>query len=366
MSDCQLNFGCGIAISCGKRPRIGNFSKASAAHSDPRVSVGPTLNIGSAQILKASIGQISILGFPLCNEETNTPVQISILRIAALRPPLAHHSRFFPHPLADDRLPDAAPPPRSAPPWPARRRRRCKGRLRDPGPPPPLRRLLRRCAAAPPPSPARLQLVGRLSPRPSPRRRPWPLLHLVRLRDVGAPPLLHLRDAGLPPPRPPGGLRLVLSSGSACRPLRVHPQVPRPSPDGASASPARPPPTGPFATESASPQRTGPHQSPMALTFHQHSAAAAPSPSVALAAHHRLRVRRRFSTVVAAAAASPAATNDYDCGLYVMLFMEYFDGKRLLKIGNDVSPLFRRIVVHRLITSRFNEVDVSMFDEQIE
>ncbi|KAL6650913.1 hypothetical protein ACP70R_009838 [Stipagrostis hirtigluma subsp. patula] len=51
----------------------------------------------------------------------------------------------------------------------------------------------------------------------------------------------------------------------------------------------------------------------------------------------------------------------FDCGIYVMLFMQYWNGRLVRNFDSKVATLFRRIVAYRLITCPENEIDPNSF-----
>uniref|UniRef100_A0A0A9CLP3 Ubiquitin-like protease family profile domain-containing protein n=1 Tax=Arundo donax TaxID=35708 RepID=A0A0A9CLP3_ARUDO len=51
----------------------------------------------------------------------------------------------------------------------------------------------------------------------------------------------------------------------------------------------------------------------------------------------------------------------FDCGIYVMIFLENFDGKIVKKFDHATASKFRKLVAYKLITSPLNEVDISQF-----
>ncbi|KAL6840739.1 hypothetical protein ACP4OV_029603 [Aristida adscensionis] len=57
----------------------------------------------------------------------------------------------------------------------------------------------------------------------------------------------------------------------------------------------------------------------------------------------------------------PRQSNTHDCSLFVMLFMEYFDGKKIKMFEKDISLKYRKIIAHKLIASPLNEIDVTKF-----
>ncbi|CAD6340479.1 unnamed protein product [Miscanthus lutarioriparius] len=58
----------------------------------------------------------------------------------------------------------------------------------------------------------------------------------------------------------------------------------------------------------------------------------------------------------------PQQCNNFDCSLYVMLFVEHFDGRILMKFKSTDVTQFRKVISHRLIYNEKNEVEISKFD----
>ncbi|KAL6657460.1 hypothetical protein ACP70R_005240 [Stipagrostis hirtigluma subsp. patula] len=59
--------------------------------------------------------------------------------------------------------------------------------------------------------------------------------------------------------------------------------------------------------------------------------------------------------------AVPYQSTTFDCGIYVMLFMLYFNGRTVKNFDSVVASMFRRMVAYRLITCPLNEIDPSSF-----
>ncbi|CAL4988399.1 unnamed protein product [Urochloa decumbens] len=60
----------------------------------------------------------------------------------------------------------------------------------------------------------------------------------------------------------------------------------------------------------------------------------------------------------------PLQNNIFDCGIYVMMFMEYFDSKVLKQFDKVAVTQFRKIAAHRIADSPPNDIDISLLSKE--
>ncbi|CAL5068271.1 unnamed protein product [Urochloa decumbens] len=60
----------------------------------------------------------------------------------------------------------------------------------------------------------------------------------------------------------------------------------------------------------------------------------------------------------------PVQTNIFDCGIYVMMFMEFFDSKVLKRFDKVAVTQFRKIAAHRVAHSPLNDIDISLLSNE--